>query len=822
MKRKASNAEHTEIAPEDKSQNASRGESKGYVLIALIYLLGLVMGALDMSIVNPARTVIQNQMGVDDTIGVWVITIYTLAYAASIPVMGKLADRHGRKYIYLLCIFLFGAGSALCGVAQSFDSFELLLAARVIQALGGGGIMPVATAEFGTAFPEEKRGMALGLVGMVYGMGSIFGPMIGSFILDVFGQDQWQFIFYVNIPICLVVLLLGVKALPNTTANEVKPIDGLGILILTVMTLSLMYGLKNIDFFDIGISITSTDVWAFLVAFLVLLPFFILRETRASDPIINLSYFRDINVIITLTCAILSGVLMMGTLFFPQFCENAMLMKSGSGGYFVALLGLGSGVGAMMSGKMIDKRGVKPVLALGFVGSAIGSLFMAFIACDNPNLITVCATLVLSGLGLGFTMGTPLNYMMLENTDIRESNSALATLSLVRSIGTAVAPAIMVAFIVHASVGMQDNLMAAMPKEVNVTPLPHAQELDQKLDDMRANEDTAEMLEGLDIPNLSDYSTIEINMDGDSEDFDATLSDDMISKMENSDVTTIVGMCKEMSAEMFEQNKAQLTEKAISGISAGITSMEDGAQEMKDGLNEMSSGITQMDSGLKQLKSSISDMDAKINQADAKISDFDSQISKMKSGSNEIQKGIEQLSESLPGMEAQLANLTEGTSEWTELNSKIEEIEGKVSTMKAQKDELDRGIEGLDQARNGVSTGKKGMQQGKSEMQAARNEMANGRSELVSAHKDLQTAYADLNETISQMKEVRDAIPGMFDEAEANYLAAIDAEADTIQATYQQTLNAGFKDMAVFVAICAIIGALLLIPYREKAPKGTR
>lgn len=136
-------------------------------------------------------------------------------------------------------------------------------------------------------------------------------------------------------------------------------------------------------------------------------------------------------------------------------------------------------------------------------------------------------------------------------------------------------------------------------------------------------------------------------------------------------------------------------------------------------------------------------------------------------------------------------------------------------------DELDCGIEGLDQARNGVSTGKKGMQQGKSEMQAARNEMANGRSELVSAHKDLQAAYEDLNETISEMKEVRDAIPGMFDEAEANYLSAIDAEADTIQATYQQTLNAGFKDMAVFVAICAIIGALLLIPYREKAPKGT-
>lgn len=136
--------------------------------------------------------------------------------------------------------------------------------------------------------------------------------------------------------------------------------------------------------------------------------------------------------------------------------------------------------------------------------------------------------------------------------------------------------------------------------------------------------------------------------------------------------------------------------------------------------------------------------------------------------------------------------------------------------MKAHKDELDRSIEGLNQARNGVSIGKKGMQQGKSKMQTAQNEMASGRSELVSAHKDLQTAYNDLDETISQTKEVQDAIPGMFDEAEANYLAAIDEEADTIQTTYQQTLNKGFKDMAVFVAICAIIGCCCLSPIARK------
>ncbi|MGN0059920.1 MAG: MFS transporter, partial [Coriobacteriales bacterium] len=237
--------------PGQPADSATRASSKGYVVVAIVYLLGIFMGAIDMNIVNPARTVIQNTLSVPDELGVWLMTIYTLAYAASIPVMGKLADRHGRKYIYLLCVLLFGVGSLLCGLSQDVGSFEMLIASRAIQAIGGGGIMPVATAEFGTAFPPEKRGMALGLVGGIYGVASILGSTAGSFILDVAGSTNWQFIFYVNIPICLFILVAGLFKIPNTKEDEVKPIDGLGTVVLTVMVLSLMYGLKNIDFFEL-------------------------------------------------------------------------------------------------------------------------------------------------------------------------------------------------------------------------------------------------------------------------------------------------------------------------------------------------------------------------------------------------------------------------------------------------------------------------------------------------------------------------------------------------------------------------------------------
>lgn len=583
----AQSKEGSDIEPQAPAGNSpakaaptARSQGKGYALVAVVYLLGLCMGALDMGIVNPARTVIQNTLSVDDSLGVWIITIYTLAYAVSIPIMGKLADRHGRKGVYLLCILLFDIGSALCGVAQDLGNFWILIGARVIQALGGGGIMPVATAEFGTAFPEEKRGMALGIVGMVYGLASILGPTVGSAILEVFGATQWQFIFYVNIPICIIVLILGVKRLPNAQAEKTGPLDGLGILILTLMTLSLMYGLKNIDFFDFATSIASTDVWPFLVAFVVLLPLFVLRERRAADPILNLKYFTNANIVIAFLCAVISGIAMMGTIFFPQFCENAMMMKSGSGGYFIALLGVGSGVGAMMSGKLIDKHGVKPVLAMGFIGVAIGSIFMAFVACTWPSLLTVCATMIITGLGLGFTMGTPLNYMMLENTDEKESNSALAALSLVRSIGTAIAPAIMVAFVVHASAYLQGNLMDAMPSEVSVSELPHAAELDSELASLRETENGAKMLEGVDIPSLEGYRTIDVDMDSASGGESFEMSDETLEQLKNSDVTTVVSACKALSSEMFDTIKPTIEGNIQGGFDKGIASMQEGLDSM--------------------------------------------------------------------------------------------------------------------------------------------------------------------------------------------------------------------------------------------------
>lgn len=563
-----------------------KSKKSSMVLIMVIYLAGIFMGAIDTGIVTPARTVIQNNLLVDEKSGIWMITIYTLAYAASIPIMGKFADKYGRKYIYLLSISLFGLGSLLCGLSQNFGSFEMLLAARCVQAIGGGGILPVATAEFGTTFPPEKRGMALGLVGGVYGIANIFGASAGSAILDLFGKNNWQFIFYVNIPITIFIVIAGVIKLPNTRETNVKKIDFLGISILTIMVLSILYGLKNIDFFNFGTTLTSSSVLPFLIVFVILIPVFILAEKKAEDPVMNLSYFTNPRIIITLLLAFISGIILMGMIFVPQFSENALKVASGSGGYFVIILGLFSGIAAPLSGKLIDKLGAKLILGFGFLVSIVGSLFLVFVATESPNTATVIVSLVLIGVGIGFTIGTPLNYMMLDNTKKEESNSALAALSLVRSIGTAIAPAIMVGFLAHAGTAVQPNVMALLPKEVVMPPLPYAQELNQTINKLKSDPMTKDKFKDINIPDLTAFNTIKINMNGNN----GKVPNNLLELMKTSDVTTIVKNVKEFSNYMFDQMTPKIIESAQNGIQIGIEGIGKGLNDLDIAVSKIQSG----------------------------------------------------------------------------------------------------------------------------------------------------------------------------------------------------------------------------------------
>ena len=694
--------------------------------ILALYLLGIFMGAIDTGIVSPARTLIQNSLGVDGPTGIWMITIYTLAYAAIIPISGKLADRFGRKTVYLVSIALFGLGSLLAALSHGAGSFGVLLAGRVVQALGGGGIIPVATAEFGTTFPENRRGLALGLVGGVYGIANIRGSSAGSAILDAFGKERWELLFLVNVPISAAILALGVFLLPNSRGERTKPIDWAGIPVLALMVLALLYGLRNIDFFDFGASVASADVYPFLIGFAVLLPVFLLIERRAADPVLDLGLFRRRETLVTLVLSFLVGVMMMGMVFVPQMSENSLHIASGSGGYFVAVLGLFAGLSGPLSGTLIDRIGAKRVLAIGFAVTLGGSLFLILRVLPHPNYPSVLGALALIGLGLGFTIGTPLNYMMLAGAPKEESNSALAALSLIRSIGTAVAPAIMVGFLAQAGISAQVALMDRIPP-VGTPTFAHLATLQAEYDALKANPDFAAQLDGK-VPDLSKY----LQAPDPSAMQGGELPADLQARLQGADVTTIVDLTKEVAARMYDQYVPGVVERIRDGLATGLAGLDGALAKMQEQADGLAQALTGAESGLAQMD------------------------------------------DALAGLDAALANPFLADAQRTALDAQ------------------------------------------RADLAASRAALAGKADGLRTASAGLAAGLAQLGEFRATMQALSDEVPAAFAAYRTQYLASIEAERASIEATFQNSLDGGFRNMFLLVSASTVLAFLVLLFYREK------
>lgn len=444
-------------------ENENGYSKKVQNILMVMFLLGIFIGAMDDGIVSPARTIIADALNVSADVSIWMITIYTLVYAVVMPISGKLADRYGKKKLFVISIAIFGIGSVLSGISDYLNSYSFLIVARVIQAVGGGGIMPIATAFIGESFPKEKRGSALGITGATYGIATTLGPTIGSAILNLFGNDNWGILFFINVPICIIVLLISIKVKIQEPKYTDRKLDVKGSVILSLMILGIMYGVTNLNFHDFYSSITSTKVYPYLIIFVVLLPIFIYLEKKAEDPVLNLNFFKNRNIVITLIMAFVVGCGMMSVVFIPQFGENVLRIPQGSGGYLITIVALCSGMAAPIGGKFIDKFSAKAVLLVGFTFSIVSSLLLALNVCKTNSAPMLFIALILMGIGMGLTMGTPLNYLMQVNVKKTDASSAQATVSLIKSLGIAISPNILVNFIAVAGDKMPSKLMEVMP-----------------------------------------------------------------------------------------------------------------------------------------------------------------------------------------------------------------------------------------------------------------------------------------------------------------------------------------------------------------------
>lgn len=401
--------------------------------LLLVLFVGVLMGALDIAIVGPALPAIQSSFGVSDRALAWVFTIYVLFNLVGTPLMAKLSDRAGRRSIYVLDVALFAAGSLV--VAWS-PSFGVLLVGRAIQGLGAGGIFPVASAVIGDTFPVEKRGSALGLIGAVFGIAFLIGPILGGIILYVL---NWHWLFLINLPIAAVLIVAAMRLLPTTRPQQRRPFDWAGMAVLAVLLTALSYGLNQLDTSHFSASIGSVQVWGFLLLAIALIPVFVFVERRASDPVLHLTLFSAPQMVLVNLFAAVSGLAEAAVVFVPALLVAAFGVPESTSSFMLLPVVLVMAIGSPLAGRTLDRTGSRTVVLIGTGVLAAGLLMVGRLPI---SLALFYLTGVLIGLGLSWLLGAPLRYIMLNEAPRPQRAAAQGALALSTRVGQLVGGAL--------------------------------------------------------------------------------------------------------------------------------------------------------------------------------------------------------------------------------------------------------------------------------------------------------------------------------------------------------------------------------------------
>ena len=254
--------------------------------VLVILFVGVLLGALDIAVVGPALPAIQESFGVGSRALSWVFSIYVLFYLVGAPLLAKVSDRQGRRFVYAASMGVFGVGSLIVALSPSFG---LVLLGRAIQAFGAGGIFPVASAVIAETVPAERRGRVLGLIGAVFGLAFLLGPLLGGVLLR-FG---WPWLFLVNVPIAAGLVVAGLRTLPRTTVEKPAPFDAIGAALLSLTLAALVWGISHLDTADLATSLKSERVWPSLLFVVIAVPLFWRAERSAADPVLHPDLFRS-------------------------------------------------------------------------------------------------------------------------------------------------------------------------------------------------------------------------------------------------------------------------------------------------------------------------------------------------------------------------------------------------------------------------------------------------------------------------------------------------------------------------------------------------
>lgn len=387
-----------------------------------VYLLGVLIGALDTNVLGPAFRSIASSFHVSIAVTAWTITAYSVAYVASTALAGGLGDRFGHRRLFSLGIALFGVASVVAAFSPNLGVFLL---ARVLQGAGAGAVYPNAQAEGLLQFPFEKRGMALGMFGAVFGVASIIGPNVGGALTQYLG---WPAIFLINVPLA-VLALGGARRLPKSERVEGRGVpDWQGGVSFALM---LAFGLLAIS------STRWTERSVFLSITVLGVIWFVRRQRLAAVPFVDGRPLANRAGMFLMLGASLIGLDMASAVFVPAYAQEALGLGALASGVALMPAALSGAILAGAGGVMVDRIGARKVLVMGLVSAAIGGALLAWTPLVWTRFILA---MVFLGTGTAFTMGAPLNRMGLSLYREDQSAEALSLMAVFRSIGIAAGP----------------------------------------------------------------------------------------------------------------------------------------------------------------------------------------------------------------------------------------------------------------------------------------------------------------------------------------------------------------------------------------------
>lgn len=416
------------VEPARPASVAARPNAHWYVVGTVC--IGAFMGQLDASIVTVAFPTMQRQF--HSTIGAveWVSLAYLLVLVSMVTAVGRVADMVGRKLLYTYGFALFTFASAMCGLAPSLSVLDGF---RVLQAFGAAMLQANSVALIANAMPPDQLGKGIGVQGAAQAIGLALGPTIGGLLIGIGG---WPLIFFVNVPAGIIGIALGWVLLPRSRhLQERQPFDWAGLALFVPAVSALLLALS----FGREVGFGSPLIVGFFVAFVGLLAVFIVRERRASAPMLDLRLFRKVPFSAGVTSGFLSYLVLFGVLFVvPFYLERGAHLSPGASGLRLTALPVALGLVAPFAGHLADRLGARALTVSGMLVTALGLILLGLFPGDSFVLV---AELVVVGAGLGaFT--PPNNAAIMASAPREQSGVAAGVLNMTRGIGTAMGVAL--------------------------------------------------------------------------------------------------------------------------------------------------------------------------------------------------------------------------------------------------------------------------------------------------------------------------------------------------------------------------------------------